>query len=405
MLALITYIRLVLSSWFEQGRLVVVWLRLFRLKPAGADVLDGLYLFAAEDEGRTEEPTPRKREKEKEKGRVAKSAEIPSSLVALGGITVLFFLASWFLGGLANIMRKYLGGFNSLPAIGDGEITPMMVSLVQDTGYLLAPIFLIVMVMAIVGNVVQVGLMFTLKPLAFDFSRIKLDPASIIRKIFLSRQVAINLIKTLLKVGFLGVIAYFIIAEDFLQIMRVTDMGVADSLQTIGYIAFKLAIIMSIVLLVMSVPDYFFQRYEFTESIKMTKEEVKQEMKETEGDPLVKQRQRQRALEVLRRNMFEQVREADVVITNPTHFAIALRYDESREMAPRVLAKGDDHLAFVIRNIAKREEISIVENKPLARELFYNVNEGEEVPEQFYKALVEIFVNLQGMKSRLGRVS
>ena len=402
MQALIQYIRLFFGSsdqdWAPASHSL-------SLAGAGQLTLPSGYLFAAEDDGRTEEPTPRKREKEREKGRVPKSQEIPSALVAIGGITILFFFAGWLLTGLGNIMKKYLGDFNSLPTISQAEIIPLMVSLVKETGWLLTPLFLAAMLMAVVGNVLQVGFMFTLKPLAFDFSRIKLDPATIGRKILLSKQVLTNLVKTLFKVSFLALVAYFIIADDFVELMRINDMGVYESLTVIGYLAFKLSIIMALVLALMAIPDYIFQRYEFTESIKMTKEEVKQEFKETEGDPLVKQRQRQRALELLRRNMFAQVKEADVVITNPTHFAVALRYDTVQEEAPRVMAKGDDHLAFVIRNIAKRNEIPIVENKALAREVYYTVPEGEIVPGEFYRALVEIFMNLESMRARFRRTA
>ena len=133
----------------------------------------------------------------------------------------------------------------------------------------------------------------------------------------------------------------------------------------------------------------------------MTKQEIKQEVKESEGDPLVKQRQKQRAMEVLRKNMLGQVSKSDIVLTNPTHFAIALRYDPQHENAPRVMAKGEDHLAFLIRNIANKNEIPILENKMLARELYFAVEEGEIVPEQFYKILVDIFINIEKIRERL----
>ncbi|MDH5717812.1 MAG: flagellar biosynthesis protein FlhB [Spirochaetia bacterium] len=356
--------------------------------------------FAAEDDGRTELPTERRKQKEREKGRVPKSQEIPSSLVVLGGLVTLFFLGSWMIDGLCKIMEKYVGNFTKLPQFNDAKLVFLLISIVKDTAYIMAPVFIIALIMGIAGNIVQVGFLFTLKPLAFDFSRIKLDPASIMKKIFFSKQVAVNLIKTIIKVAFLAYISYLIISSDFLLVMKSGELSLKQSLKVLGILAFKLALIMTIVLLIIGIPDYFFQRYEFIESIKMTREETKQEMKETEGDPLIKQRQRQRAMEFLRRRMISEVKNADVIITNPTHYAAALRYDPNKENAPRLLAKGVDHLAFIIRNLARKNEIPIIENKPLARELYERVNEGDIVPEEFYRVLVEIFVNLESIKER-----
>ncbi len=384
---------------------IAVLLRLLRAGFAGAGAGD-LWLpvlFAAEDEGRTEEPTERKRQKEREKGRVPKSPDIPSSLVTVGGLVVLFVLGTWMLGGIADIMRRFLGGFTQMPALGHAELIQLFISLSRDVGILVAPVFLIAMIMAIGGNLVQVGFLFTLKPLQPDFSRIKLDFPSMMRKVFFSRQIAVNLIKTLLKVGFLAWISYFIITGDLDNLLKLGSMSVPDAVRTLSFTAFKLSLILAIVMFLLALPDYYYQRFEFTESIKMTREEVRQETKETEGDPLIRQRRRQRAYEMYRRNMMGEVKQSDVVITNPTHYAIALRYDPDLEEAPRVIAKGEDHLALIIRNLAKRNEIPIIENKPLARELYDTVPEGELVPEQFYRVLIDIFLNIEGMRARLSR--
>ncbi|MDH5720104.1 MAG: flagellar biosynthesis protein FlhB [Spirochaetia bacterium] len=366
----------------------------------GFDTWLNIY-FAAEDEGRTEPATPRRKEKEREKGRVPKSQEIPSALVTMGVLIVLFFLAGWMITGLTDMIHKYVGNFTDLPQFSEAVLLTLLISIVKDTAVIMAPVFLIAFVMAIIGNLAQVGFLFSLKPLAFDFSKIKLDPASIIKKVLISRQVIVNLVKTIIKVMFLGTISYLIIESDFLLVMKTSDLSLKESLKILGFIVFKLAFITTLTLLIIGIPDYFYQRYEFLESIKMTREETKQELKETEGDPLIKQRQRQRAIEVMRKRMMSEVQNADVVITNPTHYAVAMRYNPEFENAPRLLAKGADHAAFIIRNIAKNKEIPIVENKPLARELYDNVSEGELVPEEFYRVLVEIFMNLENIKERL----
>lgn len=355
--------------------------------------------FAAEDEGRTEEPTERRRQKEKEKGRVAKTQEIPAALVLIGGLTALFFLSGWVLSGLARIMKKYLGTFNQMPSFDVDNLVKLLMTITYDVALIIGPVFLIVILMAIVGNVAQVGFMFSLKPLEFDLSRIKFSFDNLMKRVLFSKNIAVNLIKTIAKVVLMGWIAYFIIRMDFLSIIETGELNVASSLRILGQLGFKLTMIIAIILFIISIPDYFYQRYEFTESIKMTKQEIKEEYRESEGDPTVKQRQRQRAQELVRRSMMNEVKKADVVITNPTHFAVALRYDQKNENAPRVLAKGEDQLAFIIRNIAKKEEIPIIENKPLARELFSKVEVGDIVPVEFYEALVQIFMNLSKFRN------
>lgn len=363
--------------------------------------LPSAMLFAAEDEGRTEDPTERRRQKEREKGRVAKSAEIPGALVSLGGFITLFFLAGWVLSGLSKIMKFYLGSFTQIPDLEKPVLIDLLVSVITETGYLLAPVFMVVIIMAIAGNVVQVGLMFSLKPLAFDFSRIKLTFSNMAKRVFFSKQVFVNLVKTLAKLVVLGWVSYFIIATDFVDVMKTSSISVGDALRVLSFIGFKLVLILTVILLLIAIPDYFYQRFEFTESVKMTKEEVKEEFKETEGDPLIKQRQKQRQMEMSRRSMMSQVPDADVVVTNPTHFAVALRYDPAKEQSPRVLAKGADHMAFMIRTLAKKQDIPVVESKYLARSLYDSVNEGEEVPEQFYTLLIEIFTSVQSLAEKL----
>jgi len=358
-------------------------------------------LFAAEDEGRTEEPTERKRQKEREKGRVPKSADIPSALVTVGALAVLFFTGNWMFTGLMKMTKFFIGQVSDVRTLGSAELIQISIMLIKETGMYMAPLFITAMIMAIAGNMAQVGFLFTLKPLQPDFSRISLTLNNVMKKVFFSKQIAVNLIKTILKIFFLSWIGYYIITVDFLNLMRLSSLGVADSLRVLSHVGFKLGMIMALVLFVMALPDYMYQKYEFTESIKMTKEELRQETKESEGDPLVKQRRRQRAMEMYRKNMLRDIQKADVIITNPVHFAVALRYDPDQEHAPRVLAKGEDNMALMIKNIARRNEIPVIENKPLARELYRTVPEGEIVPEQFFRVLIDIFINIEKVREKL----
>lgn len=362
--------------------------------------LDSWMFFAAEEEGRTEDPTERRKEKEREKGRVAKSQEIPSALVALGGFITVFLFSGWILSGLTDLMRYYLGNFSSLPPISMPELSPLLTSLVGKTALVVGPVFAVGILMAIVGNMVQVGFLFSLEPLKFDGSKLKLDPGTILKKVFFSRQIFVNLIKTLLRVSILLWAAYLVITTDFLRLVGVADIDLPDSLRILSMSALKLSLILSVILLLMAIPDYFYQRFEFMESIKMKKEEVKEEMREMEGDPHIKQEQRRRALELMRRNLMQNVKESNVVITNPTHFAVALRYDMDKEKAPRVMAKGEDSMALLIKRIAKDNDIKIIENKPLARALHQSVEENQEVPPQFYLVLLEIFKNIDTIQAK-----
>ncbi len=373
------------------------WLTLFD----SSITSEGLIFFAAEDEGKTEEPTEKRKQKEREKGRVPKSAEISSALVTLGVLLVMFILSSWLLDHIFKILKYFLGNFNNLPEISIATLELLILKLTKELTYILAPMLLIGVIMATVGNIAQVGFLFTLKPLQFDISRIKLTPSTIMKKIFFSKQVGFNLIKTIAKTILLAFVSWFIIYTDFLSVLKTGSMGVGNALRTLSFTGFKLALILTTILLIISIPDYFYQKHEFTENIKMTKQEIKEELKETEGDPLTKQRQKKRSLEVFRRGMLTQIKKADIVITNPIHFALALRYDPDKENAPRILAKGEDHLALVIKNLARKDDIPIIENKPLARELYYNVNENEVVPEQFYQTLIDIFLSIESIRERL----
>lgn len=357
-------------------------------------------LLAAEDEGRTEEPSERKIQREREKGRVAKSAEIPSSLVTVGLLLVLFVLSGWFLTGLAEIMTLYLGGFNSLPALQNGGLMSLMVSVSKEMAWILMPVFLTALLLGFAGNVVQVGFLFSLKPIAFDFSRISLTWDKLMKRVLFSRQVVVNLLKSLAKFVFLGAIAYFLIASDLGTLLKTTSMSVPETLKLLAFLSFKLALILSVLLLLIAIPDYFYQRYEYMESLKMTVQEVKEEFKEQEGDPMIKGEQKRRMQEMMTRNVSAQVKTASVVITNPIHYAVALAYENSKHSAPVVVAKGVDSVAIYIRTLARREEIPVVENRPVARGLFEACDVGQEIPVEFYTIVSQILVPIYNKKRR-----
>ena len=209
-----------------------------------------------------------------------------------------------------------------------------------------------------------------------------------------------NLAKAIFKIAAISVIAFFLIRKDIFQIMQTVDMGVLQAMHFCLMIAFKLVMIISGILLVLSIPDYFFQRHEHIESLKMTRQELKEERKLLEGDPLLRARMRERQRDYARRRMMAEVPKADVVITNPTHYAVALQYEELKMRAPMCVAKGREIIAENIKRIAEENDVTVVENRPLARELYRRVEIGDEIPEDLFTAVAEVIAFVYKLKRK-----
>jgi flagellar biosynthesis protein FlhB len=369
----------------------------------GVDIFSPV-LWAAEDEGRTEEPTELRRRREREKGRVPKSAEIPAALGTLGGLIVLFVTAGWILTSLARMMKIYIGNFSSLGTVQEATMIPMMIGVAREFFLMLAPFFVAVMLLGVIGNVSQTGFMFTLEPLRPKLSNISFTFNRMIERTLFSKQIYVNLAKTIVKVAAITFVSYLIISDDFLNVMKTGRIGVGDALRSLGYMSFKLALILIIILLVMSIPDYLFQRSQFMESLKMTKQEVKQEFREQEGDPQIKARQRQRMQEALRSQMRSAVATADLVITNPTHYAVAIKFDFDLEgTPPRLVAKGEDEIARIIREVAKKNEVPMFEDKPLARFVYDNVELNQILPSNLFELLVRIVAAIPALREKFNQ--
>ncbi len=358
-----------------------------------SDVLQlNLSQFAAEDEGRTEDPTEKRIKEAREKGQVAKTQELAQALTLLVGFFTFYLLSLWFLYEIMMLTKRFFGEFWQY-TFGDGQMKVGFFFVMWLMMKLLLPIFAVTFISALLANLMQVGFMFTLKPLAMDFSKIKLDPASMMKKVFFSRQVGMNLLKTLFKVIVVGYLSYIIIAGDFELLMKTSQLSPMQALFTISFSVFKVVIWISLLLLVLSIPDYFFQKSELKEQLKMTKRDVKQEYKEQEGDPYMRSRLRARREEMLRNRMISEVPQADVIITNPTHYAVALRMN-SATRTPEVIAKGEGYLARKIKEIGREHSIEIIENKPLAQALYHRVKTGQEIPSDLYRIVVDIYTLL-----------
>jgi flagellar biosynthetic protein FlhB len=261
----------------------------------------------------------------------------------------------------------------------------------------IGPIGLALGVAALGVSLAQVGFVVNEEALNLKFQR--LDPVAGAKRI-LSKRSLFELAKNILKVAIIGYVSYRTIAPELQHITLLADADVGSTFRYIGYAVFKVGMYTALALLVLAIIDYIYQRWEFNQSIRMTKQEVKEEHKQTEGDPQVRMRIRSLQREAARRRMMEEVPKADVVITNPTHYAVALKYDMEIMMAPMVVAKGQNLIAEKIKQVAREQGIPTVENKPLAQALFRAVDVGQAIPEDLYRAVAEILAYVFRLKER-----
>ena len=352
-----------------------------------------LQLFAAEDEGRTEQPTEKRLREARDKGQVAKTQELAQSLVVIFGILTVVALSPWMLETLAILMKRFFTSFATYHVTETSIRTYFHIILFQSAKIVL-PVFIVAMIAGVIGNVIQVGFLVSAHPLKMDWKKIKFSFSSMMKKIFFSKRVAMNLFKSIFKVFVIALIAYLVIMYDIDDIMKTPDISVAKSLELIMISGFKIIVFSFAFLLILSIPDYYFEKQEFTESLKMAKHQVKQEYKETEGDPRLRARLREMHRNLIKRNIMREIPKADVIITNPTHYAVALRYERETMPAPMVTAKGIDSIALKIREIARENDVRIIENRSLARRLYDDVDVGSIVPEELYYAVTIIYAEL-----------
>jgi flagellar biosynthetic protein FlhB len=348
-----------------------------------------LQWFAAEDEGRTEDPTEhRLRKAREEEGRVAKSPEVPSAIVLLVAIIVLAFFAPYYVRTFRAMMIFFLersGSAENILARG------LFVAFLQFFARLTLPIFVACFVSAIFANVIQFGFLFTVKPITPDLNKIIPNMSRFVERVALSPEALFNLAKSLFKVLVICFIAYLNIRSEFGRIVNMIHAPFLQAAEGVAGIAFRIILESAVFLLVISLIDFRFQKYLYIESLKMSRHDWIQEHKETEGDPLVRQRLRQRMRELLRQNIPRAVRTADMVVTNPTHYAIALEFKMQIMQAPRVSAKGADSVAQYIKRIARENSVPVIEDKPLARALYADVEIGDFIDDKYFDAVVGLY--------------
>jgi flagellar biosynthesis protein FlhB len=344
---------------------------------------------------KTEDASGRKLSKAREEGQVAKSTEIPSVFVLLGGVIALWASAVYMYNNVIEVFHYNLN-FDKIPDFTRAEMVNLLAVHGQKMLLICLPLFAGVYVVALLSNVVQVGFEISWKAIEPKFS--KLNPISGFKQKFSSRSV-VEMVKNLVKIGVISMVAYNAIMGELPNITRLYDNSIGQILLFILDISFWIFIKVCLIMMVVALVDYAYQKWKFLEDQKMTKKEVKDETKQTEGDPMVKSRIRQLQHEAARKRMMADVPDADVVVTNPTRLAVALKYDGTTMDAPRVLAKGAGPVAKNIRRIARENEIPLVEDKLLARNLYSQVDVGGEVPIEYYQAVAEVLAYVYKLKN------
>lgn len=364
-----------------------------------------LQFFAKDGPGgeKTEPATSKKLNDIRKEGQVAKSKELITAVSLMSLFIILKIYLSKLGTGLIDVYTQVYNSiskvvddsYNGLPIRTAGSV---MQQVIIDMIKIVIPILLVAIVIAILGNMLQQKWMVTAKPLQPKFS--KISPISGFKRMFSVRQL-VELIKSIAMISIIMIVVYNTVKSKMNILLTFYDVGLNTALSTIGSIIIDLGIKISAVFLIVGFADLFYQRIKFKNDNMMTKQEIKDEFKNTEGDPQVKGQIKRRMQEVSRRRMMQQLPEADVVITNPTHFAVALKYEPDAGKAPVVIAKGADYLAFQIKDKAKEYNIAIVENKPLARILYHNIDIGMEIPPELYQAVAEILAVVMRTNNRL----
>ena len=357
--------------------------------------------FFADNGDKTEEPTSKKLDDARSEGQDAKSREIGNCLGLFVFFLVLRFMAGSIGGKFLNVFEVMYSAIPRVTVYPRGEMPAREMNILFRSGIynivmIVLPVMIIGYVVAFVGDLVQVKWKPTAKPLKPKFS--KIDPTKGFKRIFSPNSI-VELLKSLLKIGLIAIICYGYIRDKVFLIFNLYDLPLMQSVSLIGNTIIDLGIRISAVYIVLAAADFGYQKWKFHKDMMMSKQEVKDEYKNSEGDPQVKGQIKAKMREASRRRMMQQLPQADVVITNPTHYAVAIKYEPSEKDAPYVLAKGEGYLAQKIKEVAKESGIEIVENKPVARMLYHNVEIGEAVPPELYQAVAEILAfvyHLQG---------
>jgi flagellar biosynthetic protein FlhB len=356
------------------------------------------------DEGleeRSEQATTQRREDFRQAGQVAQSREITSILVLMGVAGVFYFMAREFLSQVEGLFSEAFTN-QLISAARHGDIIPPLKTAFSKGSLIVLPVFGITVVTGIGATVGQIGFLTAWDHISPDLGRI--NPIAGFAKIFNLRSL-VEGVKSVIKILIVGITAYYIVKGEIKFTPQLVQMSTPQVLTYMGLVVFKLMGGICVLMAFLAAMDYGFQRWDLEKRMRMTKQEIKEEFKQREGDPLIKSRIKRIQRELAQKRMMEQVPKADVIITNPTHIAIALKYDRVEMAAPVMIAKGADFIAEKMKEVARKHNIPVVENKPLARNLFKNLKIGQPIPRTLYNAVAEVLAYVYRIKGKIQQVS
>ncbi|MBY2217216.1 fused FliR family export protein/FlhB family type III secretion system protein, partial [Clostridioides difficile] len=360
----------------------------------GTFALAPMFFMGSTD--KTEEATPKKKGEQRKKGNIAKSKELPIAMTLLAFTLLVPTLFSY----VVNTLKSSLNYFLSLDFymnINYSSIEKLVIAGLMDFFKIFLPIAIPFLVLGIVANLFQVGILFTGETLKPNLS--KLNPISGFKNMFSMRSLS-TLIKDTAIISILAYIGYTFFQDNYLDILKLGNIYLPTLMYTVKDLVYSILSKICVAMIVIAVADYVYQRYSHKKQLRMTKQEVKDEYKNSEGDPEIKAKIKQKQRQISSQRTMQAVPSATVIVTNPTHLSIAVRYEKGKDQAPVVVAKGADYLAFKIREIAKGNDIPIIENKPIARLLYKQVEIDQEIPEDMYQAFAEILVAVYKIKNR-----
>lgn len=346
---------------------------------------------------KTEKATPKKRQEARKKGQVARSNEINTALVLLFSFLVLKIFGS-YMG--TNILEVFKTGFGEylLWEVNEDNLRVIGIDMLLSMAMIVLPVMMIAMVAGVVANLGQVGFMFIGEPLKMKLE--KINPLKGLKRMFSARSL-VELVKSVVKISAISFVAYLCIWNEREAIFLFNQLEILEIIAFSSSLAVEIGWRAALVLLVFAVPDFAYQKYEHEKSIRMSKKDIKDEYKRSEGDPKIKGKRRSIQQRMAVQRMMSNVPKADVVITNPTHYSVAIQYDAENMNAPMVTAKGVDATALRIREIAKEYQIPLVENRPLAQSLYKTIEVGEFVPEELFQAVAEILAYVYKLKGKV----
>ncbi|MDG5788174.1 flagellar biosynthesis protein FlhB [Evansella sp. AB-P1] len=353
-----------------------------------------LQYFAQE---KTEKATPKKRKESRQKGQVAKSTDVNTAFILL-----FVFLSFWFFGRFSVEQLFSIAQFTfqeyMLIDLTENNVQSMFIEYSFQAALVVAPFMFIAMIAGVFSNYLQVGILFA--PEAIKMKLEKLDPIKGAKRIF-SIRALVEFLKSMLKITLVGIVTFSIIWIFLDDILKLSLYSIGEGVRLIGNLTVIMGLAVAILLIFLSVFDYLYQKYDHEKNIKMSKQDVKDEYKKTEGDPLIKSKIKEKQRQMAMSRMMAEVPKADVVITNPTHYAVALKYDGNQMDAPIIVAKGVDFIALKVINIAKNNDVITVENRPLARALYSQAEIGDAVPEDLFKAVAEVLAYVYRIQKKL----